>query len=312
MSVVVKSAYDVFDIKFAESSVKYDLHATLFPDDGLRSGELVEISGDSNSGKSLLLLELIARAILPINCGGLERGALLIDCENSFNRSVLLNIMEKHMLNNAEPALVGTLADLRQKKTLQQESLTRLHLITCYSLEQFDLTLLSLPQLFHNHKDIAFVLIDSIATFYWNKCTPTKLVRQDSYLRGHCATLNKLAKTCKKIFLFTKPAHFPSNSGSWREFELTASPSGLLDGSTQASFSGNQMFGSLSSKTSTASTVPIDHRIELSEINNPSPGASGQSTVDEQRFHAFITRMDKQQYVRFYLIDKYGFNWIDQ
>uniref|UniRef100_A0A182N7M9 RecA family profile 1 domain-containing protein n=1 Tax=Anopheles dirus TaxID=7168 RepID=A0A182N7M9_9DIPT len=285
----------------------YDLDANIFPDGGLRSGELVEIVGESNSGKSLLLLELIARAILPANCGGLGLAVVLLDCENSYHGPFLLSVMEKHILNQAEPTVASTLADPQRLQAIQRAALERLHLITCYSLEQFDFSLLALPSLFVKHPDVTFVLIDSIATFYWTKCTPANLIRQETYHGAHCKTLRKVAREWGKPVLFTKPAHFGSRQQQQqqqqqRDFEMT----GLQEGLTQmSSFSG---VNPASANATNAGTI-IDHRIELCEIDSPSP-RSASGDVREQRFTAFVSTREKQ-YVRFYLIDKFGFNWIE-
>uniref|UniRef100_A0A182JXN6 Rad51-like C-terminal domain-containing protein n=1 Tax=Anopheles christyi TaxID=43041 RepID=A0A182JXN6_9DIPT len=313
MCETIESAFVAISRLASGTEATYNLDSVLFPDGGLRPGELVEISGESNSGKSLLCLELIARIILPTNCGGLELGAVLIDCENSYSKPVLLTIMEKHILNQAEPTVASTLADPRQLESIQLAALSRLHLIVCYSLEQFEFSLLALPSLFVKHTELTFVLIDSIATFYWTKCTAKNLIRQDTYQKAHCKTLSRLACKWKKIALLTKPSHFGGRQGVWRDFETTGTAGALTcEGSTQASSS---LVGNLTPSTSTTSSSVgslIDHRIELCEIDNPSPRGSGtEQGCGDQRFNAFITMADKQQYVRFYLIDKYGMNWIE-
>uniref|UniRef100_A0A182MB42 Rad51-like C-terminal domain-containing protein n=1 Tax=Anopheles culicifacies TaxID=139723 RepID=A0A182MB42_9DIPT len=313
----IESAFVAISRLASGSEATYNLDATLFPDGGLRPGELIEISGESNCGKSLLCHELVARIILPTNCGGLELGAVLIDCESSYNKATLLSIMEKHILNQAEPTLASTLGDPRQLERIQLAALERLHLILCYSLEQFEFSLLALPSLFVKHSEVTFVLIDSVATFYWTKCTAKNLIRQDTYQRAHCKTLSRLACKWKKVVFLTRPSYFGSRQGSWRDFETNGSMTvGLLEtggGSTQSSSIALSEKPASSSATLTGSSL-ISHRIELCEMDNPSPsrvdtGAS--ADVDDQRYNAFITTGDKRQYVRFYLIDKFGFNWLE-
>uniref|UniRef100_A0A182PHV3 Rad51-like C-terminal domain-containing protein n=1 Tax=Anopheles epiroticus TaxID=199890 RepID=A0A182PHV3_9DIPT len=310
MCETIESAFITISRLASGTELTYNLHPVLFPDGGLRPGELVEISGESNTGKSLLCLELIARIILPTNCGGLELEVVLIDCENSYSRPVLLQIMEKYILNEAEPSLASALTDPGKMESIKLAALGRFHLIACYSLEQFEFSLLALPALFALQRDITFVLVDSITTFYWSKCTARKLIRQDTYQRGHCKALNRLARKWKKVVLFTKPSHFGTRQGAGHDFETTG-PS--LDGCTQvsSSFAGNltpSLSGGMTSSSVESSL--IHHRIELSEIDNPSPRGSG-TEQDDQRFNAFVTLADRQQYVRFYLIDSYGMSWIE-
>uniref|UniRef100_A0A182JB64 AAA+ ATPase domain-containing protein n=1 Tax=Anopheles atroparvus TaxID=41427 RepID=A0A182JB64_ANOAO len=288
------------------------LDASIFPDGGPKAGELVQIHGESGSGKSLLLLELIARIILPGNCGGHETGAVFIDCENSFNRVLLLSVMEKYILNLANPAVAGTLTP-QQIVIIQRTALRRLLLVRCYSLEQFEFTLLALPEHFIKNNALSYVLIDSLATFYWNKCTEQNLVRMDTFLRAQCKTLRKLAEKWKKVVIFTKPSYFASGGPS-RDFESTAYGGSPLEGSTQlsslvAGSSSRHMSVLHELASSSSASIAIDHRIELAEMDCPSPRSSNDGN-DEQRFNAFITTKDKQ-FVRFYLIDSFGFNWIE-
>uniref|UniRef100_A0A182Q035 Rad51-like C-terminal domain-containing protein n=1 Tax=Anopheles farauti TaxID=69004 RepID=A0A182Q035_9DIPT len=308
MGDFIESAYAFVTrtISRSDNPPVHDLHSTIFPNGGLRSGEFVEISGESNSGKSLLLLELIARIILPSKYGGLGLAAVMIDCENSYHEAFLLSVMEKHIVNRADPTVANTLGDRQQLESIQRAALERLHLITCYSLEQLELTLIALPKLFVKHQDVSFMLIDSIATFYWTKCTAAKLIRQQTYQSDQCKALGKLARTWGKVLLYTKPAHFGSRPQQLqRDFELT----GLLEaGSSQASsFSG--VYPTSSGYATKAGKPVIDWRIELSEILNPSP-RSASDGVPVQRFTALINGREKQ-YVRFYLIDKYGISWIE-
>uniref|UniRef100_A0A182YNL3 RecA family profile 1 domain-containing protein n=1 Tax=Anopheles stephensi TaxID=30069 RepID=A0A182YNL3_ANOST len=318
MADTIESAFVAISrLASAGSEATYNLDPILFPDGGLRAGELIEISGESNSGKSLLCLELIARIVLPASCGGLELRAVLIDCENSYSKAMLLNIMEKHILNQAEPTLARTLADDPDRMAhIQQGALARLHLVLCHSLEQFELSLLALPALFIKHTELTFVLIDSVATFYWTKCTAKHLIRQDTYQRAHCKTLSRLACKWKKVVLLTKPTYFGSRQGLGRDFETIG---GSLDGvaATQpptGSWPGGNLNSSLS--TLTTATGLIDHRVELCEIDSPSPRGTTEAAAagDCQRFNAFITMggdRQQQQYVRFYLIDKFGFSWLE-
>ncbi|XP_050075164.1 uncharacterized protein LOC126562647 [Anopheles maculipalpis] len=313
MAEKIESAFTALGRIASGSETTYNLEPSLFPDGGLRDGELIEISGESNSGKSVLCHELIARTILPTSCGGLELGAVLIDCENSYSKAMLLNIMEKHIQNQANPAVARTLADPCQLERIQQDALHRLHLLACYSLEQFELTLLALPKLFITHPELTVVLIDSIATFYWSKCTAKNRIRQDTYQRSYCKTFRRLAWKWKKVILLTKPTYFGSRQGLGRDFEpMGGSLDGMM-GSTQSSVSlAGNVSSSLSTQPNERRTLN-DHRVELCEIDTPTPSEEDTDGANvEQRFSAFITMGDKQkQYVRFYLIDQFGFNWLE-
>ncbi|XP_058120224.1 DNA repair protein Rad51 homolog [Anopheles ziemanni] len=307
----MESAFSAVVVRVSSSGESIPcLDSAIFPDGGPKSGELVQIHGESNTGKSLLLHELIARIVLPGNCGGHETGAVFIDCENSFNRMMLLSVMEKYILNLADPSVAASLTP-QQIGTIQRTALRRLLLVRCYSLEQYELSLVALPDRFLKDGTLSYVLIDSLATFYWSKCTEQNLVRMDTFLRTQCKALRKLAEKWKKTIIFTKPSYFASG-GTARDFEH-GSP---LDGSvsTQVSSlagSSSRHMSILNEFASSSASVTIEHRIELAEMDSPSLRTSSNEGNEEMRFNAFVTTQDKQ-YVRFYLIDSFGFNWIEQ
>jgi RecA/RadA recombinase len=66
---------------------------------GIKNGEIIEIRGTSNSGKSEILLNLICNHLLPLKFGGFENSALLLDCDGKFSIFRLVQLLQRKILN---------------------------------------------------------------------------------------------------------------------------------------------------------------------------------------------------------------------
>ncbi|XP_050089895.1 uncharacterized protein LOC126574017 [Anopheles aquasalis] len=278
------------------------LEAIVFPEGAPRPGQLVEIVGPTNIGKSLLLLELATNLVLPVTCGGNERKVLLLDCENTFDLSVILALMEKCILNNAIPSLARTL-DAQQIERIQQESLERLYLYQCYSQKLCEWCWWHLDETtFPEYRDIEVVLVDSIATFYLPNPTREHPRHIEKYIRKRCKFLRRKAKKFQKSVIYTKTP-----------YSVSPTDSPVLDPECSPTME-ERLTGKLLAKRKRRRhplrSIPVRYRIELS-LANPPPSAEDDEDVDRQ-FNAIITTRKKRQYERHYLIDDFGFNWIEQ
>ncbi|XP_055607692.1 uncharacterized protein LOC129755294 [Uranotaenia lowii] len=274
------------------------LDPVLFPAGGPAKGELVEITGESNCGKSCLVLELIAKIILPVDCGGHATGAVFMDCDNNVNMMRLLTVMEKQIINCSMPS--NQRVDREAIKSIQEQSLQRLTIIKCCTLDEFEFSLFTLNDVFIRNPVNAFLLIDSIVAFYWNKCTEKNLIRMDTFLKSLHTRLKKLCQDRGAVAIFTKPSYFGSGRDSAFEgadLQQTGSTSeAAVLAHSSSSYVGGGEFSSKSGPT-------IEHRIELAEVVSHTPND------EDQKFNAFISSKDQQR-IRFFVIDKYGINWL--
>lgn len=275
------------------------LDPNLFPDGGPSKGELVEIVGESNCGKSCLILELIAKIILPEDCGGHGIGAVFVNCDNNINMARLLNVMEKQITNCSKPA--NRTIDKQEIRRIRQESFRRLTIIKCCTMDEFEFSLLTLSDIFVKNPLNVYLLIDSIVAFYWNKCTEKNLIRMDTYLRSLHTRLKKLCQERKVVTIFTKPSYF----GSARESvqgDLDVGGEGGSVTQLSSAVGGGAVAATISTYGASGSSLPVEHRIELAEVVSQTPS-------DDRKFNAFVTSKDKQC-IKFFIIDAYGINWL--
>ncbi|XP_055534860.1 uncharacterized protein LOC129724195 [Wyeomyia smithii] len=220
-----------------------------------------------------------------VDCGGHALGAVIVNCDNNINLSYLLNIMEKQIVNCSVPA--NKTNDRNEIERIRQESFSRLSMIKCCTLDEFEFSFLTLNELFAENPINRYLLIDSVAAFYWSKCTESKLIRMDTYLKTLNRRLKKLCHDRHIVAISTRPLYFGGNS---RESAIT-----------EFSDSAEAVMKSMS--TSSNFNISFEHRIELAEIVSLTP-------TDDTKFNAFVTSNGKQM-IKFFAIDKYGINWLN-
>ena len=85
--------------RFNEKPSLSDLDNILFPN-GLKGGDIVQLTGESAVGKSTLLLKYLTKSLLPkyyngVFLGGLNVGVILIDTSHGISILKLACLMEK-------------------------------------------------------------------------------------------------------------------------------------------------------------------------------------------------------------------------
>nr|AGT17367.1 hypothetical protein SHCRBa_030_N11_R_100 [Saccharum hybrid cultivar R570] len=151
----------------------------------LRPGNVVEIAGPSNSGKSHLLLMAAVQCILPkewegIYFGGLGRAVMYLDLDCRFDVLRLVQILRNRIakgcrsahLRNGDPENDGTKDEFQcsLENTLFSDCMQRfLYARCCNSLEFIAAlkTVQSQSRREVSGAGIYFVMIDSIGAFYW-------------------------------------------------------------------------------------------------------------------------------------------------
>ncbi|KOX67721.1 DNA repair protein XRCC2 [Melipona quadrifasciata] len=154
--------------------------------EGPRSTDVIEISGEQSSGKTLLLSQLLAKCILPNyrEIRGCNASAVLINTKHHFQISKLVRLM-KNIINAANTVSFTTdTVDMEFDETaVIKNSLRNLLVIDCYNSEQFALTLRMLDDIFVKRTKIALLAIDSITAHYWQNCQDN-FITVDAYVKN--------------------------------------------------------------------------------------------------------------------------------
>lgn len=191
------ATYMVEYVRKEHHSAPLPVDSHLFPE-GLEPGDVVEVWGNIDCGKSALILSIVASALLPrvwcgIELGGCSTGVTLIDCDQHFSIFQLVNLMYKRvksklklaknaLSNHSQNMTIDKLLIhsskevtelLRSNKTnlktkieeMVHNCLKSLYYIKCLRSEQFPLVLASMEEHLAKHSDVSLVVVESLSAF---------------------------------------------------------------------------------------------------------------------------------------------------
>lgn len=171
------------------------LNEVIFPDGGPYPGQLVEITGEASTGKTLLATDFIARCILPISYNGKHSGAVIINTDHNFDLFKLISVMEYHLKTAGKNAFC---------KSIIEGCLNNLIVLNCYSSEQLGATFLNLETIVLQNNNVSLLVVDSIAAYYWLERSNSNL-SFNSYFSQIINKLHAIAKQFNISVIYTKP-----------------------------------------------------------------------------------------------------------
>lgn len=185
-----------------------NLFPHMFPKNvGPLPGEVIEITGDSNTGKTMLLTELIARAVMPTKFGGQQTAVVLLETEVNYQIFNLVSIMERIVREHH--------ADCTETEMLEiiYQSLEKLQTLTCYTRDDLDMAVFSLENMFLQNTQISMLVLDSINTFYWQDGTD-RYRSISQHTKELLDRLRKVTDTHGAVMAYTRPSYFRSKNST--------------------------------------------------------------------------------------------------
>ncbi|XP_016950936.1 DNA repair protein RAD51 homolog 3 [Drosophila biarmipes] len=120
---------------------------------GISLGHIVELIGNSGTGKTQMCLQLCLNVQIPKAAGGLGGSALFIDTRQDFHPDRLLGLAQE-----LEKQYEHKVPDFKALKMLQ-----KIHYIRCPNMVQLLATVFSCHRHVADHPDIKVIVIDSLA-----------------------------------------------------------------------------------------------------------------------------------------------------
>lgn len=158
----------------------------------IESGSLLGIRGKSGSGKSMFLMQIMARALM----GETQMDVLLVDAERTFKIF--------HFVDQLCSDQFGTSDDTVAHQNQIRNQLEKLHIV--FPTESnFDQTIASLDAILSNNPRISIALIDSIGIFFFSECQRIKDGKHSIILKTYLEKFKHLAKKYKVTFVITLP-----------------------------------------------------------------------------------------------------------
>lgn len=195
-----------------------NLSPEIIPQDGPCAKDIIEIRGDTNVGKSIHLMELLALAVLPHKFGGKEASAIVIDTNSNFHvPNLLARILEKHILHHSiSTATTNETEDLRavtsDTEQIVFDALKNIQIFKCYRNQDYDSALQQTKRLLVENSKISLIAIDSLTTFYWTSTTKSQTIRMSSFLHQKLIELKRISDEYRTILVYTRPKYFGGRS----------------------------------------------------------------------------------------------------
>jgi hypothetical protein len=132
---------------------------------------IIELQGESSSGKTLFLTHYVARCILPetykhFQIGGLNVGVMVIDCDMDFSLATLSLILQS-LVESAVPRSERKSLRTSDLESIVLNSLQRLKLKRCSNSKEFVASIGKLKNALVVAPDVSVVIVDSLSAFYW-------------------------------------------------------------------------------------------------------------------------------------------------
>ncbi|KAH8384676.1 hypothetical protein KR093_004623, partial [Drosophila rubida] len=177
-----------------------DLNPSIFTNGGPVPSSLVEISGGRNTGKTMLLMQLVAQSLT--HCD-----VVLLNTSNKIDPTILGALL-KDAISASSPN--STSAELEKKFETCLESL---EIMNCFSSTQLEMALKTLDQyVLLDNERISLIAVDSLCEFYWFDLEPETRQRKFTYYMNALAPLRKI---CNKFYvscMYTVDSSFNRNA----------------------------------------------------------------------------------------------------
>ncbi|KAL5286894.1 XRCC2 family protein [Megaselia abdita] len=169
----------------------------LFPDGGPKAESLVEITGSIDCcGKTQLLLEIIAKTILPTTSGGKCGSVILYNTDHQFNKCFFERILRKF---TSDEVIIG-------------ECWQRLQIVNIFIPEELSYQLKALDEsVLINRQNVALIALDSLGALFYLEDDETMY----HHYKKMIEQLKSITRHHQIIIAYTLPSFYqPKKDGS--------------------------------------------------------------------------------------------------
>lgn len=160
------------------------------------TSEIIELIGNTSTGKTLFLTECIAKCITPQCFNGLNSGVVYIDLDGQFDVTKLVTII-KRLIEDADEELI-------------KSCLNKLTLINCYDSPTLFVTFQRLKLFLAEEYQVGLVILDSVSANYWQDSKSGGEKYMDTYVEKIISSLKICVEDFKVPIIFTRQSYFRS------------------------------------------------------------------------------------------------------
>ncbi|XP_030377243.1 DNA repair protein XRCC2 homolog [Scaptodrosophila lebanonensis] len=158
--------------------------------EGPAAKALVEISGKTDTGKSFLLMELMARCALPSSFDGKGCDVILLNLSHKLSGP----LFKRRFLDMMKETATDHLHSADELNKAANECLKAIKILNCYSSEELELALVMLDHLLAENEGVALIAVDTLCEFYWLDVREKRMRKHSYYMQW----LSRLSQICNK------------------------------------------------------------------------------------------------------------------
>lgn len=194
-----------------------NIHPDLFPNGGPKAKEVVEIMGETSTGKTLIITDLIARCLLPQEYSGKNAGVILLNTEHHFQLTLLVKKLKMFLKINPD-------SSDKEIDAMVQLCLRNLLILDIFDSQQLYLTLNNFDCIMTNHNRISLVILDSLPAFYWSDRLLSDIKSIDTYQKTILKLFQKKIQDFNAVIVYSKHTAFNSKKDNLQLEKCSANP----------------------------------------------------------------------------------------
>ncbi|XP_075164829.1 X-ray repair cross complementing 2 [Haematobia irritans] len=217
---MIASGYEILVKQTANKRRTLEGLCHIFPKSAPKPSTLTEISGTPGSGRSELLVRLIARTILPDAYKGKSSQVIFLDLNHKIDE------IEKYIREIIDAC--GSIEHI-EATTVTTNCLNSIIRMACYSSEQLDIAFdEQLEDLLWDNENISLLAIDGLDSFYWEDCYG-RLQRMSTHYKRLCQRLKSICQQHNICCIYTVDAYYLQSKPNAKVSTHSSFNSSLID-----------------------------------------------------------------------------------
>lgn len=189
--------------------------------EGLQPKSIIEVAGESKTGKTSFVMDLIAQAIMPEELNGCNADVLFLKPESKFSIWKLLEMTWKHC-KDLQLFSQNHSQDSSSQSNLNfvRQQLAKLHILECRTKTSFNVNINNIERILRANRQISLIVLDSIGLFYYEKVAEIndsgKFLSKDSYVHSYLEKFKEITSKFNVSIVYTRSG-FMSGRSDYRE-----------------------------------------------------------------------------------------------